>query len=105
MATELELELEALGRLRPALGTLGGLLRLAAQAPRAGATPDAATDSPSLVAARSVSGETIPGLQATIADRFIEVGDLIEVARRQFARSDGDLTTVITSAGDLLPGR
>lgn len=103
MSTVLELQLEALGKLRPRLGQLGGSLRASAQAPSAGTSPDAEADSPSLVAARAVSGETIPGLQNTIADRFIEVGDLIEVARTQFARSESDLTLVITSAGTLLP--
>ncbi|OBK27944.1 hypothetical protein A5634_21580 [Mycobacterium asiaticum] len=103
MSTVLELQLEALGRLRPLLGQLGGLLRASAQGPHAGATPDPGADSPSLVAARGVSGETIPGLQNTIADRFIEVGNLIEVARTQFARAESDLTSVITSAGSLLP--
>jgi hypothetical protein len=103
MATVLELELEALGRLRPELRTLGGLLRAAADHPSAGAVADADADSPSLVAARAVSNETIPTAQKAVADRFLEVGDLIELARAQFARSDGDLTTVITSAGSLLP--
>jgi len=65
--------------------------------------PDAGADSPSLVAARAVSSKTIPSLQNTIADRFSEVGNLIEVARTQFARAEGDLTAVITSAGTLLP--
>ncbi|RUP06858.1 MAG: hypothetical protein EKK34_01910 [Mycobacterium sp.] len=103
MSTELELELEALGRLRPTLGVLGGLLRMGAQHPQAGAAPDPTGDSPSLVAARAVSNETIPGVQQVVADRFIEVGDLVEVARTRFAQADGDRASVITSAGDLLP--
>ncbi|ORA11603.1 hypothetical protein [Mycobacterium asiaticum] len=104
MTTQLELELEALGRLRPELRTLGEVLRMVAHRPSAGAVPDADADSPSLVAAREVSYDTIPGLQTVVADRFTKVGDLIEQARNAFARTDGDLITVIESAGTLAPG-
>lgn len=104
MATQLELELQALGRLRPELQTLGEVLRMVAHRPSAGAVPDAAADSPSLVAARAVSYETVPDLQTVVADRFTTVGNLIEQARNAFARTDGDLIAVIESAGTLAPG-
>ncbi|OBI82497.1 hypothetical protein [Mycobacterium asiaticum] len=104
MTTQLELELQALGRLRPELQTLGEVLRMVAHRPSAGAVPDAAVDSPSLVAARAVSYETIPDLQTVVADRFTTVGDLIEQARNAFARTEGDLMAVIESAGTLAPG-
>ncbi|BDB40902.1 MULTISPECIES: hypothetical protein [Mycobacterium] len=103
MATTLELELEALGRARPALAALGSSLRSLAQAPQMSATADPGADSPSLVAARAVSSQTIPAVQGIIADRFTEVGDLIDMARTKFAESDQTLTTAITAAGSLLP--
>ena len=105
MATPLELELEALGRLRPQLHDLGSSLKQAAQSPQAGAVADPSADSPLLVAARAVSHETIPGVQGVIADRFLEVGDLVERARTNFAHADQDLTSAINAGGSLLPGR
>lgn len=39
---------------------------------------------PSLVAARPVGLDTIPELQGTIANRFIEVGYLVDQARTLF---------------------
>ena len=44
-------------------------------------------------------------LKQVIADRFIEVGDLVEMARNNFAHSDQGLTTAINAGGSLLPGR
>jgi hypothetical protein len=99
----LELELEALGRLRPQLNNLGSSLKAAAQSPQAGPVPDSSADSPSLTAARAVSNEAIPAVQAVIADRFVEVGDLVELARTKFARVDQQLVTAINAAGSLLP--
>jgi hypothetical protein len=101
--TDLQLELNALGRLQPELRVLGGLLKMAASNASAGTPVDAESDMPSLVAARSVSDQTIPAVQTLLADRFIEVGDLVEQARTQFARADDDRAAVITSAGSLLP--
>ncbi|WP_459968879.1 hypothetical protein [Mycobacterium sp. MUNTM1] len=97
------MEIEALGRLRPELSDLGSSLKHAAQSPYKGATPDPAGDSPSLVAARAVSSEAIPAVQSAIADRFTEVGDLVEMARTRFTRADQDLITAINAGGSLLP--
>lgn len=105
MATPLELELAALGRLRPQLHDLGSSLKQAANSPQAGAAADPGADSPSLVAARSVSHETIPGVQGVIADRFVEVGDLVEMARTKFAHADQDLISAINAGGSLLPNK
>lgn len=58
---------------------------------------------PSLVAAKPVSAETVPDLEGTVGDRFIEVGDLVDVARTRFAEFEDDRGAVITSAGSLLP--
>jgi hypothetical protein len=103
MTTPLDVEIEALGRLQPQLSVLGSALKQAAQSPQAGATPDPAADSPSLVAARAVSSEAIPAVQSVMADRFTEVGELVEMARTRFARADQDLTTAINAGGSLLP--
>jgi hypothetical protein len=103
MTTPLQVEIDALGRLRPQLSELGNSLRQAAQSSHMGATPDPGADSPSLVAARAVSGEAIPAVQSVIADRFTEVGDLVEMARTRFTRADQDLITAINAGGSLLP--
>lgn len=103
MATPLELQLEALGRLRPQLELLGNSLRMRAQAPNMSAPADPGGDSPSLVAARAVSSQTIPAVQGVIANRFTEVGDLVEMARLQFAESDQTLITAINAGDSLLP--
>ncbi|OHV03062.1 hypothetical protein BKN37_15540 [Mycobacterium talmoniae] len=55
------------------------------------------------MAARSVTTETLPAVEETVADRFVVVGDLVERARIAFAESEASLTAVITSAGNLLP--
>jgi hypothetical protein len=58
---------------------------------------------PSLVAARPVSAESIPALEGTVGNRFVDVGYLVDHARTRFRDADDDRATVITSGGDLLP--
>jgi len=98
----LELELSALGRLSGDLHRLGMSLKLIGEAPSAGGSPDATADMPTLMAARPVSGETIPGLQSTVGNRLVEVGYLVDHARTRFRDADDDRTAVITSGGSLL---
>jgi hypothetical protein len=99
----LEVDLAALARLSPELHALAARLKASAGAAWMGAPGDPEADTPSLVAARSISTETIPGLQTTVADRFVEVGELVDQARTQFKNCDSDLRAVITGAGSLRP--
>ena len=99
----LQLELSALGRLSSDLHRLGTSLKRISETPSVTATPDAAVDMPSLVAARPVSTESIPALEGTVGDRFVDVGYLVDHARTRFADADDDRVAVITSGGDLLP--
>ena len=98
----LQLELSALGRLSGDLHRLGTSLKLISETPSATATPDASVDMPSLVAARPVSIESIPALESTVGNRFVDVGYLVDHARTRFRDADDDRTAVIISGGDLL---
>jgi hypothetical protein len=98
----LQLELSALGRLSVDLHRLGTSLKLISETPSMTATPDAAVDMPSLVAARPVSTETIKDLQGTVANRFTEVGYLVDHARTRFGNAEDDRRAVITSGASLL---
>ena len=99
----LQVELSALGRLSGDLHRLGTSLKRISETPSVTATPDAAVDMPSLVAARPVSTESIPALEGTVGDRFVDVGYLVDHARTRFRDADDDRVAVITSGGDLLP--
>lgn len=99
----LQLELAALARLSADLNSLGTTLKRISQIPSLSATPDAAVDMPSLTAARPVSIYTIPELQGTVADRFVEVGYLVDQARTRFRDTDDNRAAAITRAGSLLP--
>ncbi|MHC9292926.1 hypothetical protein ACRCUN_10685 [Mycobacterium sp. LTG2003] len=99
----LEIELAALGRLSVDLNRLGGSLKRISEIPSMSATPDPDSDMPSLVAARPVSTQTIRDLQATVADRFTEVGYLVDQARTLFRDADDDRAWVIIRTGSLLP--
>jgi hypothetical protein len=97
----LQLELSALGRLSGDLHRLGLSLKMMSETPSATAIPDAAVDMPSLVAARPVSIESIPALEGTVGNRFVDVGYLVDHARTRFRDADDDRVGVITSGGSL----
>jgi hypothetical protein len=109
----LDVELSALSRLSEELKSLGwGLLRristFQVASPGVTAIPDAAPDMPSLLAARSVSTHTITELEGTVANRFIEVGYLVDHVQKRFREADDlnhDRVFAIHHAGSLLPGR
>ncbi|MGV9801041.1 hypothetical protein ACWDTP_23635 [Mycobacterium sp. NPDC003449] len=103
MADPLEIELAALGRLSVDLNRLGGSLKRLSEIPSLTAVPNAAVDMPSLVAAVPVSTQTIKSLQGTVADRFTEVGYLVDQARTQFTKADDPRAWVIIRTGNLLP--
>lgn len=98
----LQLELSALGRLSVDLNRLGTSLKLISETPSVTATPDAAVDMPSLVAARPVSTDTIKDLQGIVANRFLEFGYLVDHARTRFRDAEDDRRAVITSGASLL---
>lgn len=99
----LELELAALGRIPVTLRQWGTLLAGATKKQYAGATPDPAVDTPSLVAARPVSSDNLDPLQEALGKRILTVADLVDHARLQFKNIDDDRAAVIASAGSLLP--
>jgi hypothetical protein len=99
----LQLELSALGRLSADLHRLGTSLKMISETPSLSATPDPAVDMPSLVAARPVSISTIPGLEGTVANRFIEFGYLVDHARTCFRGAEDNRAGVIISGASLLP--
>jgi hypothetical protein len=99
----LQLELSALGRLSADVHLLGTSLKMISETPSLTATPDAAVDMPSLVAARPVSTATIPRLEGTVANRFIEFGYLADHARTCFRDAEDNRVGVIISGASLLP--
>ena len=117
--TTLQLELDALARLSTNLRSLASAVSANASTaaflgPATGATAAATGDvyamlsgggsqSPLDAACRAVSTDTLPALQNVFSDRLTTVGDLIDVARTQFAQASSDRVAVITSAGSLLP--
>lgn len=102
MSDPLQLELSALGRLSVDLQRLGTSLKLISETPSMTAPPDGTMDMPSLVGARPVSTETIKDLQGTVANRFLEVGYLVDYARTRFRDAEDDRRAVITSGASLL---
>lgn len=100
--SDLQLELSALARLSVELQSLGTSLKRVSETPSMTAIPDADVDMPSLAAARPVSTDTIKDFQAAVANRFIEVGYLVDHARTCFTDAEDDRAAVITSGGSLL---
>lgn len=88
----LQIDLDALGRLAPALRTL------AAEVQQPPPLAEASTDTPTLGTAASISTETMTRLRTQVADRFTTVGDRIDKARTEFASASDNRAAVITDS-------
>jgi len=87
----LELELEALSRLGPELQGLAATLKQ--EQPTA--TTDPASDTPTMVAARSISALTVAAVRNAVADRFNKVADQVDRARSRFTHSDTERAAMV----------
>lgn len=92
----LELELGALRRLSPALRGLA--TKLNRPTPLGDDLNDPASETPTLVAARSVSAQALSAVRIRIAHHFTTVGDRVDRARIEFADVEVDRAAVITGA-------
>lgn len=88
----LRLELDSLGRLGPELRAL------AAKVSESLVPATGGIDTPTLVAARLMSVETLPAFRSAVADRLTSIGDRVDRARTEFAVADADRAAVITGS-------
>jgi len=56
------------------------------------------SDTPTLVAARLMSAETLPAFRRAVADRLSSVGERVDRARTAFAAAEADRAAVITGS-------
>jgi hypothetical protein len=100
------MDMDALGRLSPQVQAVADQLmkdRDCSDAVR-GQTVPAGGETPSLLAARTVSTDVVPGIVHQAANRFIVVADLVtEAARRIKGLDDAGLRGLVSGAPTLLP--
>ncbi len=97
----LELELQALSLLGPELRRMATVLE---QTPPGLAT-DPASDTPTMVIARSVSVETLPAIRTAVANRFGRVADHVDRACTHFADAEVDRAASVAAADREPPSR
>ena len=106
MSDQLQIDLEALGRLSPQVRGLADRLsgdHDGADAVR-GPTVPAGGETPSLIAARTVSTDVVPGVERQVANRFTVVADLVTEAGRRMGQLDEQgLQQMVSTAPSLLP--
>ncbi|PVA77651.1 hypothetical protein [Mycobacteroides abscessus] len=97
---KLRLALEALDKLSPELNTMADKLNKAASSPAEVKDGDA----PSLVAARRLATQALPGLQRAFAGRCSNVADLSVQTRNGFGDTEDHVTQLIQSVTGLSRG-
>ncbi|MDO3068472.1 hypothetical protein P5W11_09635 [Mycobacteroides abscessus subsp. bolletii] len=97
MTEQLEVDLDALGKLSPQLEGFAAKLTKAAESHPGGESGA----SPSTVAIRALVEKSIPGLQRTLAARLNTVADLTQQAKTQFGDTEEHIQQTIKSAAGL----
>lgn len=97
----LELESQSLSLLGPQLRSMSTVLETAPP----GVATDPASDTPTMVIARSVSVETLPAIRTAVAKRFGRVADHVDRACAHSADAEVDLTASIAGVNGKPPPR
>jgi hypothetical protein len=92
VATILQIDIEALGRLRDDLRTLAAAATPAPATAAGGPGGPAGGVLPSVTASQSVTAITIPRLQRTLGERVGAVADRVSVTRTLFAIYSSSMT-------------
>jgi len=97
----LQVDLDALGRLKPQIDELVGEVTqgLPGHIPAGGVVDGGAV--PSLAAAQEMSTRTLAVVKAAVGSRFSKVGEMIDYARSGFLTADGQLLDVVNTVPTL----
>jgi hypothetical protein len=100
---DLQVDLDALGRLKPQLDQLAGEVKegVPGVIPVGGVVDAGAV--PSLAAAQEMSTRTLPVVKLAVAGRLMKVGELIDYARSGFLTADGQLRDAVNTLPTLQP--
>jgi hypothetical protein len=106
MSNQFEMDMDALGRLSPQVQGVADRLTKDHDGSDVlrGQTVPAGGETPSLLAARTMTTDVVPGIEKQAANRFIAVADLVtEAARRIKGLDDAGLRSLISATPSLLP--
>jgi hypothetical protein len=102
----MQMDMDALGRLSPQVqGVVDGLAKdHDGSNALAGLKVPAGGETPSLVAARTVTTDVVPGIESKVANRFTVVADLVtEAARRIKDLDEAGLQALVSGSPTLSP--
>jgi hypothetical protein len=100
---DLQVDLDALGRLKPQLDQLAGEVKegVPGVIPVGGVVDPGAV--PSLAAAQEMSTRMLPVVKSAVAGRLMKIGELIDHARSGFVTADGQLRDAVNKLPTLQP--